>query len=224
MMPDFVQFCLPTLLALYNGKDRFYHDITHINFCLARVEQFNRDTATGSGSDLSETEWEALLIAVYFHDAIYNAEAQMVQPAWSEHYSSQLMYGLATEYRKTLRTQEEIDELTNVILLADKLIIATAKHGEEHDTFLEKLMCDIDLSSLALPWNQFDKNTDQVIREYALFRDEATIREGNAKFLKKLIDKGTPIFQTGWGAQFEEMAQWNIKHRIALVLPANEQF
>jgi predicted metal-dependent HD superfamily phosphohydrolase len=86
------------------------------------------------------------------------------------------------------------------------------------------MMCDIDLSSLALPWAQFEENTDNVVLEYALMRDYDTIREGNVKFLKKLINKGTPIFQTEWGKQFEEKAQWNIKHRIAQVLPANEQF
>jgi predicted metal-dependent HD superfamily phosphohydrolase len=221
MMPDFVQAYLVPLLTLYNGMDRYYHDINHINFCLARYEQFLNENPK---QPLPSRDAEALLIAIYFHDAIYNPEAQMVSKGYSEHYSNQLMFGYATEFSRSIHNIDLKTEFTETILLAEKLITATANHGEEHETFLEKLMCDIDLSSLALDWHDFDKNTQNVVMEYAAFRPMDKIVEGNAKFLKTLIDKGTPIFQTEWGMQFEAKAQWNIKHRIANVLPPNEQF
>jgi predicted metal-dependent HD superfamily phosphohydrolase len=203
----------PTLLALYNGKDRFYHSINHINFCLGRFEEAKKFYK------LDPVIEDAIEIAIWYHDAIYNAEAQMVSPGYSEHASSELMYAIAEKM-----IMDDKIALKESILIAERCIKATAEHGKKHELFAEQLMCDIDLAGLGLPWTQFEKNTDDVIAEYALFRDPRIIIEGNAKFLKKLIDSGEPIFQTEWGKQYEEMAQWNIKHRIALVLPPSEQF
>jgi predicted metal-dependent HD superfamily phosphohydrolase len=163
--------------------------------------------------------WDALEIAIWFHDAIYNPEAQMVTPGYSENESIELMYSLFSSW--TFRDPYE-SSLQRQIAIAAALIRATASHGSASVDKLTDLMLDIDLSSLALPTKQFNVNTENVIAEYALFRDPVTIILGNARFLKGLY-ASPRLFHTEWGfSNFESASRYNILNRVNDVLPYAE--
>jgi predicted metal-dependent HD superfamily phosphohydrolase len=217
----FVTENMATLVSMYNANGRHYHNLNHINFCLARMEQALKEEEFAGFTD---NELCGLEIAIWFHDVIYNAEAQMVTKGYSEDSSVDFMMGLAIKFCREyqLLEGETWEDFKEQILIAEKLIRATANHGSVPEDKLTALMVDIDLSSLALDWKEFRQNTDDVVLEYALFRDWNTIALGNARFLKGLIDK--PIYHTEWGKKnLEEKAQWNIKRRIMEVLPVDEQ-
>lgn len=222
-MHHLVLLNLPTLIALYSSPGRHYHNLNHIHFCLARMEE----AKLREEFKFTNAEWGALEMAIWFHDAIYNAEAQMVKKGgYSEEESVDLMYGLAIDYfAQPYRPGAPIKPLlSEQLMIAQRLIEATAKHGEVPDDKLTALMVDIDLSSLALPWDQFNANTNDVVKEYALFRDEATITVGNARFLKGLYENSERLYHTDWGFEnFESSARANILKRVNDLLPTNER-
>jgi predicted metal-dependent HD superfamily phosphohydrolase len=217
-MNYFIVHNMHRLVALYSAPGRHYHNLNHINFCLARMEEAKKQDEF---KHFKEEQWTALEIAIWFHDAIYNAEAQMVTPGYSEFESIEFMRYCAVDYPLAINNPEWYSIQRD----AEDLILATAKHGKYiPETELEALMLDIDLASLALPWRQFKDNTDDVVMEYALFRPYDMIAVGNAKFLKGLIETNDRIYHTGWGYDaFEKMARWNIAHRVLEALPVEEQ-
>lgn len=216
-MLQFISDNMATLTGLYNSPGRYYHTLDHIQFCLARMEEAKMQPEFIS---ITNRQWDALEIAIWFHDVIYNPEAQMVKPGYSELESIEFMFALGIDFTKSshLTGSHELQDFSYQLLQAEKCIKATINHSKVPDDLLVALMVDIDLSSLALVWSQFQKNTNNVVKEYSLFRDRDMIAVGNAQFLQKMLS-AEHLYHTNWGQEkFEEAARSNIKMRVEDIL------
>jgi predicted metal-dependent HD superfamily phosphohydrolase len=130
-------FELLSVFRHYRETHRRYHAIGHIAACL-RVLELYRDR-------LSKLEFAMLVLALIYHDVIYD----VVPGAKNEKNSAHLWVGYADE--------REFD--LYVLQTVSRLILLTARHTFEPcgcGDILDKLgpiMIDIDMHVLALPWH-----------------------------------------------------------------------
>ena len=55
---------IAALTTLYNEPQRHYHNLSHIQYCLAQYEEYCIDTKT--------KENQIVINAIWWHDAVYN--------------------------------------------------------------------------------------------------------------------------------------------------------
>jgi predicted metal-dependent HD superfamily phosphohydrolase len=178
------------LAAAYVEPHRHYHNQRHIAECLAAFD---------SARHLAR--WpEAVEMAIWFHDAIYDPKA-----ADNEKQSAQL----------AKRCLAEAGIATALSDTVNRLIMATQKHevGDDPDA---ALMVDIDLSIFGQPEERFLEYEKQIRREYAwvpkiIFAPKrAQILEG---FLRRDSIYRTDSFRT----KYESSARRNLERSIDIL-------
>ena len=175
------------LLRHYSGPCRYYHNQNHIAHCLSEFDSTARLIR----------DKDAVEMAIWFHDIILEpAEAD------NEKRSAALFRTLSTG----CLTNELIEKVYEFIL-------ATAHRHTPRNTD-ESFLLDIDLSSLGSPWEQFLKNTSDVIEEYGNSSNEE-MSCPNLKFLMKLLEKERIFLTEFFYARYEAKARENIQRYIA---------
>lgn len=139
---------------------------------------------------------EAQVLAVWFHDAIYDAKSQR-----NEEDSAELAQRLLAADG---HPQSQIDTVVRIVL-------DTKRHAPTIPASAKVL--DLDLGSLALPWPEFIANTAAIRSEYAHVAD-ADFRVGRRTFLAKLLER-PQLFYTPWGMAREATARANIARLVA---------
>jgi predicted metal-dependent HD superfamily phosphohydrolase len=173
------------LADAYAESHRRYHTLVHILEMLACLDQ----------TDGRPENPDALLLAVWFHDVVYDSRAP-----------------------KGGNEQASADWLASVCAApaavpAARMILHSAHHGpsEDPDT---RLFCDLDLYRLAGPYATFRRHGDDVRAEYAWVDDAAWIA-GRGDFLHGMLARET-IYQTAyWQARLEAEARDNLRRAIA---------
>tara|TARA_R110000803_G_scaffold38486_7_gene83293 strand:- start:1068 stop:1655 length:588 start_codon:yes stop_codon:yes gene_type:complete len=184
---------IETLKARYGEPQRHYHTWDHID---ALKRHF--DGLAG--------HWhrpEAVLWALYWHDAIYDP----ARPD-NEELSAQLLEAEG----KVLLAEDDL-------AFAAQIIRATAKHQipdglddvDENDL---ALFLDIDLSILGAPELVFDQYEVDVRAEYAFVPDEA-FRAGRLRILKSFAERETIYFTEAGQKRWAEQARANLARSIA---------
>ncbi|KAN0019411.1 hypothetical protein ACTFIU_002619 [Dictyostelium citrinum] len=178
----------------YNEKQRFYHNLTHINELLNLEEQFN--------SKLKKQE--VVQWSIWFHDIIYDPTR-----GDNEEQSARLFL----DFSKEVKLSEE------VISDVNKYILATANHtkvksDEESDTDLLYFL-DMDLSILGTEESVYSNYSDAIKKEYSHIPDDK-YRVGRSKILQSFVDAGyESLFKTN---EFKEIygkkAINNLKNEI----------
>lgn len=185
---------LDALKIRYAEPHRHYHTWTHVEALLRHYERLKADMARP----------EAVLRALYWHDAIYDPRASD-----NEARSADL---LIEEGRGPFNDDDDLG-------FAATIIRATARHLvpeglSASDTADLSLFLDIDLSILAAPAPVFDQYERDVRAEYAFVSDEA-FRAGRLAVLKTFMDRDrlyvTPMCRTDW----EDPARANLARSIA---------
>ena len=133
------------LLDGYREPQRHYHTLAHIEQCLGMFDQCKS----------LASEPDALELAVWFHDAIFEPG----KPD-NEKRSAQLYLQLSKGVH---------DEKTRS--LVDRLIMATLHDGSSMTDSDAKYMVDIDLSSFGLSWEEFLQDSQNLRRESAALSD-----------------------------------------------------
>jgi predicted metal-dependent HD superfamily phosphohydrolase len=136
----------------WSEPHRHYHTVEHLDECIAWLD------AVG-GSD-------ALAVALYFHDAIYDP-ARTDNEAASAVLFERLAVGVNAE----------------LVARVSALILSRAKH---EGTGEAALLADIDLAVLGASPARYDRFERDVRREYALF-DDAQWRAGRARVLRGFL-------------------------------------
>ncbi len=176
------------LVAAWSAPGRAYHDVRHLEDCLAQLDGAEADRAT---RDLVEA-------ALWFHDAVYDPRAgdnEARSAAWAA--EALPAAGLSTEIAGKVA----------------RLVRLTAGHGPVPD-LPGQLMCDIDLSILGRPVELFDSYDRRVRAEYA-WVPEAGYRAGRARVLEDLLRRD-PLFQTpAFRRRFEAQARVNLRRALA---------
>ena len=182
-----------TLYILYNSPDRKYHNLLHIAKCLDYFNEYFDDYIVSYCDELSRV-YDILSLAILFHDIVYDTEAKD-----NEEKSACYAVDVLTKFKFP---ENIISEVKNCIL--------ATKHQHLTDNFLEQIMCDVDLASLAAPRNEFIINNLNIRAEYSALPDEVFYK-GNHQLLQSLIDR--PIYQTCYFYdRFEKKATQNIEY------------
>lgn len=179
---------IEALTTLYSSPDRYYHNMRHINRCLAEVDKLQ----------MQLPEKDLLKAAFWFHDAIYNP------------YSKTNEADSATLFKNsiTLMHARNIDMCVNLIKI-------TALHTEHIDfndsnieTQLQQYMLDIDLISLADSKYQYVNNSRNIRKEYYCYDDNDYLN-GRIDFLKKML-KRPSLFYSDCYKHLEREARLNL--------------
>ncbi|AJF61276.1 TPA: N-methyl-D-aspartate receptor NMDAR2C subunit [Candidatus Woesearchaeota archaeon] len=182
------------LYARYTESHRAYHNIWHIEDCLAEF-----DTAKHLASDPL-----ALEMAIWYHDVIYETDGS----ADNEKESADLAYSTLVK----AGVSEAFAEKVRYLIMATK-----------HETIPEegdaKLMADIDLATLGQPWEKFNRNRKNIREEYSRIPYE-NFAAGTRKIFEGFMNKQKrpSIYQTEFFRnKYEVAAETNMNRAMALL-------
>lgn len=171
------------LAQLYAADNRYYHSDEHINLCLSKLDE------AGESSGRSD----AVEMAVWFHDAIYDAG----DPE-NERNSARMFRRCADRHM----AEDAISEVEN-------LIVATT-HRETPANWQEELLVDVDLSSFGLPWEKFVEDGRNIRREFGDLSDEDFVLS-QGRFLKQLLNRQSIYHTRYFRGRYEQTARDNIR-------------
>jgi len=167
----------------YNEPQRYYHTLNHIEHCLSQFDRI--------GSELKNPELLELII--WFHDFIYQPGAK----------DNEL---LSAEQFMLMTNNIFDDQLRNT---GYQHIMATLHDGSKITNSDTRILIDIDLSSLGLPWPEFMRDNKNLRREMAHVPNEQYYRN-NSAFHRSLLARPN-IYQTDYFRQnYESQARHNL--------------
>lgn len=179
------------LLARWSESHRRHHNVAHLREVL--------DAIGALADDGLHFDREAVELAAWFHDAIYDVGRDD-----NEDRSAMLA-------RRLLDESADCDEVA-------RLVLATKSHKIDAGDVNAAVLSDADLSVLGSPATRYRQYVDAVRDEYAAVPDDI-FRPARARVLTALLDG--PIFHTAPGRQrWEEQARRNVTGEIAeLTMP-----
>jgi predicted metal-dependent HD superfamily phosphohydrolase len=178
------------LVAAYTAPDRHYHDIDHIADCLRELDEV-RHLAHNA---------EAIEDAIWFHDVVYDGRRTDNEERSGER-ADVVLHQLGCD--QTLRAEVK------------RLILLTRHDREPAERDVDgQLMVDIDLASLALPPAAFDRNGENIRREYPHV-DDAAFDRGRAAMLGSFLRRPR-IYYTPWfSGRYEQKARQNLSRVVS---------
>ena len=185
--PEFAE-----LVAAYGQPQRHYHTLSHISALLTGMENCR--------ALLNDVE--AVELAIWFHDAIYDPQAND-----NEERSASLA-------RNILKERLIPQQLERVCAL----ILATKKH--EIDSVTAKLAAsdaayflDLDLQILGAESEYYDDYEAAVRREYHYLPDSVW-REGRSAVLQRFLARPRLYFSDFFADKLEKRARENLAHSL----------
>ena len=175
---------------LYRESHRWYHTAAHIEHCLRQFDL---------AADRMD-EPDAVEMAVWFHDAIYDI------PGKDNELRSAELFAAKTGGRGSARFREKVH----------RLIMATTHLDPPPATLDEKFMLDIDLSSFGRPWEEFLSDSRAVRAELAHLPD-AEFYPRQKKFLESLAARSRFCFTEFFRERHERRARENIAKLCAML-------
>ncbi len=178
---------LDDLIVRYAERPRAYHTLEHILHCLGEF----------AGVRERADEPEAVEMAIWFHDAVYNPLLKN-----NERKSADLAAGVLGNAGLGVR----------FIQTVTRLIIAT-EHTSRPSLPDDRLLVDIDLSILGQPETIYDRYEDQIRQEYSwvprpLFRSE------RAKILRGFLERPVIYETDNLRARYEAQARGNLERTL----------
>lgn len=167
----------------YCEGHRRYHTPAHIDYCLAQL-----DLAKHLMGDANAVE-----MAIWFHDVIYNPSASDNERQSAERF---------IEFAEGCLDPVCVDRVRN-------LILATIPGRSPRDPD-EKFVVDIDLTSFALPWPQFKRDCRALREEFAHLTDRSFYAE-QLKFHQSLLARPTLYSTLFFHERLERTAVENIR-------------
>lgn len=166
------------LTRRYLEPHRHYHGIEHIAGMLHAGRSVGMD--------------DVQVMAVWFHDAIYDPRSRTNEAASAQLAEQRL---LAAGWAR-----------------ADAARVAAIVRDTEHHRPTvagAEVVLDLDLMSLAAPWPEFVRNTARIRAEYAHVAD-ADFAAGRATFFATMLRRDR-LFWSPFGSQFEAAARANLR-------------
>lgn len=175
------------LRARYQEAHRAYHDLTHLDACLALLEQHRADAARVG----------ELLLALLFHDAVYDPLAHD-----NEAQSAQL----ARAHLEHAQAQRDAIERVCA------MILDTRTH--EPSSADAALLLDLDLSILGEDPPTYERFERAIRAEFQAIPDEHFL-PGRAAVLERFLTRPHIYRGAAMRAQREERARQNLSRAIA---------
>lgn len=145
----------------------------------------------GSALDLSDEQ----VMAVWFHDAIYQPGGKT-----NEQDSADLC----------VKRLSALGWNNNRVQVVRQIVLDTDEHVPSIDE--SKKVIDLDLSTLAATWAEYQENGRRIKSEYNNLSD-ADWDAGRAVWLKEMLGRGR-LFWTDWGRPLEQKARDNLRRDL----------
>ncbi|WP_300343875.1 DUF4031 domain-containing protein [Nesterenkonia sp.] len=152
------------LLQCWSEPHRSYHALPHLGSVLRVCANLERD------GELPAPLRRPVLLAGWFHDAVYRGEAGA-----DEEVSARL----AEDLLDGLLGSAEVAETARLVRL-------TAHHSTEEDDAAGSVLVDADLEVLGRDWPDYRRYTEQVRQDYAHVPDDQ-FAAGRAAVLRRLL-------------------------------------
>ena len=170
------------LVRCYTEPHRHYHNLEHIDFMLSQL-------ASVEGAN------DAMAMAIWFHDAVYDPRSARNEAASAEFFNEMFGRRLPEAFR----------------LDVERLILATDPQRERGTALDERLITDIDLLILASEPEDYRSYVDAVRKEYAFVPDDA-FRTGRLAVMTRFLE--SPIYRSELFHSLESRARANISEEI----------
>jgi predicted metal-dependent HD superfamily phosphohydrolase len=172
------------LAVAYTAPDRHYHNLAHISDCLETL-----DACRGDAEDPDAVE-----IALWFHDAVYDTHAADNEEQSAEWAAGEIGAG---ERAATVR----------------RLVLAT-KHGSEAPANADSgLISDIDLAILGAEEARFWAYEDAIRREYN-WVPEDIFRTRRADILRRFLQQDRIYRTPRFHKKYDNIARFNLNASI----------
>lgn len=175
------------IFTRYSESKRHYHTIDHLEAIISELNEVKDKI----------TDWDTLLLAVFYHDIIYKASSST-----NEADSAKLAMQRLAEFRFPA---DKIAKCAN-------MIIATKEHllSEDSDT---NYLIDADLSILGRKADDYQKYTEEIREEYSIYPD-FMYNKGRKKALQHFLQVET-IYKTEYFIKkFEKNAKENVSNEL----------
>jgi predicted metal-dependent HD superfamily phosphohydrolase len=182
------------LIDSYNEPHRVYHTLNHIEHCLAHFDKINHDLESPDAVELS----------IWFHDAIYKPGATD-----NEQLSADLFMEIS---------QGQLDDSLRKTVYQH--IMATLHDGRTIESNDTKFMVDIDLSSFALPWAEFSRDSNNLRVEMKSLSDEDYYRK-QSRFQKNLMNQPRFFKSDYFYEKYEDQARQNLAEYFKILSQKN---
>jgi Uncharacterized protein conserved in bacteria len=197
-----MEFILPEtrkqLTALYTESHRHYHNIEHIEACLGML---NRYRSLLAKDEIFESRFQEAGTMIWFHDAIYDVGPD-VRHGENELRSAEV-WEASEEASRLLKSQSDV--------ISDGIMRSAAHTTYDVPFYASQAMfLDIDLSSMGGTYSAFEKNGDQIRKEYE-WVDDKTFNLNRAKFFETLLARPFIYYTHIMRGMLEESTRDNIK-------------
>lgn len=173
------------LVAAYTAPSRHYHNLAHIEDCLA---------ALAGVDNLSVTAREILTEAIWWHDVVYDA---------TRGDNEELSARLAEQHVRADISQE-----------VGRLIRLTKTHDVAPDDRLGAILISIDLSILGAETARYDAYAAAIRQEFIHVPD-TDYRAGRTKVLSQFAARPVIFPERGFAAAYDKQARENLAREIA---------
>lgn len=178
------------LVSRYSEPHRKYHDLSHIQDCLAKFDQMR---------DLTEND-AAVELAVWFHDIVYDPLSRT-----NEEDSADAFRAITAPFALPIGLCQTVGDL-----------ILSTKHSSIPETIDAAVLHDVDLSILGSQEDVYSDYCRRIREEYSGYADE-TYRAGRALFLRKMLGMEW-LFCTKPGRErFERSARENLAKELSVL-------
>jgi predicted metal-dependent HD superfamily phosphohydrolase len=183
---------LEQLRALYDEPARAYHNRQHI---LTLLHLLNRLEPT-----IQLEDKQALLAAIFFHDAIYQIPQSGAQPRPQDNESRSVVMMLDHAHNPQHESLQK----------AARMILMTIDHHCPVQRGDMAVMHDLDLSILATSTSRFARFEQQIRQEYAVY-PLSLYCMGRASSLRGLLDDRQIFSLPPLAQKWDDKARHNIK-------------
>jgi predicted metal-dependent HD superfamily phosphohydrolase len=173
------------LAAAYAAPGRHYHNLAHIEDCLALLAQVD---------GLSASEREVLSEAIWWHDVVYD-------PTRSD--NEELSAQLAERHVRADLSSE-----------VGRLIRLTRTHDVKAEDRLGAILISIDLSILGADPARYDAYAAAIRQEFIHVSD-ADFRAGRAAVLRRFAARPAIYPDAGFAAKYDHRARENLARELA---------
>jgi predicted metal-dependent HD superfamily phosphohydrolase len=173
------------LIAAYTAPGRHYHDLAHIEDCLA---------ALAAVDDLSADERDILTEAIWWHDVVYDA---------TRSDNEELSAELAEQHvRADFRPE------------VGRLIRLTKSHQVQAGDRLGAILISIDLSILGAEPARYDAYAAAIRKEFAHVPDR-DYRAGRSRVLSQFAARPAIFPDAAFAATYDRRARENLARELA---------
>jgi predicted metal-dependent HD superfamily phosphohydrolase len=175
------------LLAAWNDAARCYHGAAHLVDCLAQLD----------GVPDPVPERDLVEAALWYHDAVYDSRAPDNE-ARSAAWAGEALRAIGVPPAATAEVARLVTLTTHAVAPADQA---------------GRLVCDVDLSILGRPPDEYDDYARRIRAEYA-WVPEPAYRAGRREVLGRLLGRD-PLYGTDcFRARYEAPARRNLEREL----------